>query len=280
MNHTLHGPVGEVLPLLLDSPHSGNTWPDDWRPVAPRAVLESGWDAFVNELFRQAPTRGAALLEAHFPRMFIDLNRGRLDIDPEMVEGDWPVPLVPTERSAKGFGLLRRQALPGVPVYGAKLPVAQVEAWLTAYYDPYHDALAAELDALQGRFGQVWFVDCHSMKSRGNAMNDDPGRPRPDFVVSDRDGTSADPEFTRFAAEALRSAGFKVGVNDPYKGAELILRHTDPAGGRHGIQIEINRALYMNEAERTKGQDFTAIATVLDRFVAQLAGFVRSALST
>ena len=279
MNHTLHRPAGEVLPLVLDSPHSGNTWPEGWHPVAPRAALESGWDAFVNELLASAPFHGASLLEAHFPRMFVDLNRGRLDIDPAMLDGPWPIELVPTERSAKGFGLLRRLALTGVPVYDRPLPVTQVEGWLAAFYDPYHDALAAELDALQGRFGQVWFVDCHSMKSRGNAMNDDPGRPRPDFVVSDRDGTSADPEFTRFAAEVLAAAGFKVSVNDPYKGAELIQRHSDPAGGRHGIQIEINRALYMNEEERTKGPDFAAITAVLDGFVTQLTRFVRSALN-
>ena len=278
MNHTLHVPVGEALPLLLDSPHSGNTWPQGWHPAAPRAAVESGWDAFVADLFKTAPNHGASLLEAHFPRMFIDLNRSRLDIDAEMLDGPWPVPPVPTTYSARGFGLLRRLALPGVPVYGAPLPVAEVGGWLSAYYDPYHDAIAAELDGLQARFGQAWFVDCHSMKSRGNAMNDDPGRPRPDFVVSDRDGTTADPAFTRFAAETLTSCGFKVLVNDPYKGAELIQRHTDPAGGRHGIQLEINRALYLNEADCTKSPDFAALATVLDGFVAQLAGFVRSAL--
>ena len=276
MSFTVHLPVGEVLPLVLDSPHSGNTWPADWRPVAPVDALESGWDAFVAELFGSAPARGVTLIEAHFPRMFVDLNRGRLDIDPVMLDGAWPVPLAPTDKSAKGFGLLRRFALPGVPVYDAALPVAQVEAWLATYYDPYHDALAAQLDAMQERFGQVWHVDCHSMKSRGNAMNDDPGQTRPDFVISDHDGATADPEFTRFAAETLRQAGFAVGVNVPYKGAEIILRHSDPAGGRHSIQIEINRALYMNEADRTKSADFGAIAMVLDGFVTRLGDFVRT----
>ena len=276
MSFTVHLPVGEVLPLVLDSPHSGNTWPADWHPVAPVAALESGWDAFVAELFGTAPSRGATLIEAHFPRMFVDLNRGRLDIDPEMLDGAWPEPLAPTDKSAKGFGLLRRLALPGVPVYGAKLPVAQVQTWLAEYYDPYHDALAAQLDAVQERFGQVCHVDCHSMKSRGNAMNDDPGQRRPDFVISDHDGTTADPEFTRFAAETLEKAGFVVGVNVPYKGAEIILRHGDPTGGRHSIQIEVNRALYMDEAKRTRGPDFAAIAMVLDGFVVRLGDFARS----
>ena len=264
------------MPLVLDSPHSGNTWPADWHPVAPVAALETAWDAYVAELFGNAPSYGAVLIEAHFPRTFVDLNRGRLDIDPTMLDGAWPGELVPTVKSGKGFGLLRRFALPEVPVYGGLLPVAQVQGWVEQYYDPYHAALATELEALHAQFGQVWHLDCHSMKSRGNAMNDDPDRARPDFVVSDLDGATADPQTTRFAAETLRHLGFEVTVNTPYKGAELISRHSDPAGGRHSIQIEINRALYMNEATRTRSADFGAIQRVLGMFLERLIGFIKA----
>ena len=278
MIFSVHKPAGQALPLLLDSPHSGNDWPADWHPAAPREALETSWDAYVAELFGGGPGFGATLMEAHFPRSFIDLNRGRLDIDPDMLDGPWPVPLVPTSKSARGFGLLRRLALPDIPVYAEKLPVAQVERWVEEYYDPYHRALADALEAMQAEFGQAWHIDCHSMKSRGNAMNDDFGRPRPDFVVSDLDGATSDPEFTRFAADALGGMGFKVTINTPYKGAELILRHGDPAGGRHSIQVEINRALYMDEATKTRSAGFPAIQEALDKFVGQVADFIHSAV--
>ena len=274
MNFTLHPPTGKALPLVLDSPHSGNDWPSDWHPAAPAEAIETSWDAFVAELVGKAPEYGAALLEAHFPRSFIDLNRSRTDIDPTMLDGPWPGEVLPTEKSAKGFGVLRRLALPDVPVYDSKLPVSQVQAWLAQYYDPYHSALADQLESLHAQFGQVWHLDCHSMKSRGNAMNDDPGRARPDFVVSDLDGTTADPQSTRFVAETLEQLGFKVGINAPYKGAELIARHSDPAGGRYSIQIEINRALYMDEASRTRSAGFGPLQTALSSFIDRMAGFV------
>ncbi|WP_158742489.1 N-formylglutamate amidohydrolase [Acidisphaera sp. L21] len=261
---------------MLDSPHSGNTWPEDWHPIAPREALDTAWDAYVAELFAGAPAHGATLLEAHFPRTFIDVNRSRLDIDPAMLDGEWPTELVPTPKSIRGLGLLRRLALPDVPVYGAPLPVARVQAWIAAYYDTYHAALAAELEAMHAKFDQVWHVDCLSMKSAGNVMNTDAGKKRPDFVVSDRDGTTADPQTTRFVVETLTQLGFEVTVNTPYKGAELITRHSDPAGGQQSVQIMINRALYLNEATREKGADFTAIQTALDTFVARFAGFIRS----
>lgn len=274
MSFTVHLPTGARVPLVLDSPHSGNSWPEDWHPVAPAAALESAWDAFVAELFGSALSLGAVLIEAHFPRTFIDLNRSRLDIDPAMLDGSWPGELVPSAKSARGFGLLRRLALPEVPVYAGLLPVPQVMGWVERYYDPYHAALAKVLEELHAEFGQVWHVDCHSMKSTGNAMNDDPGRARPDFVVSDLDGATADPQTTRFAAETLRELGFTVAVNTPYKGAELISRHSDPAGGRHSIQIEINRALYLDEIARTKSADFAAIQRVLGTFVDKFVGFI------
>ena len=244
----------------------------------PATRLETSWDAYVAELFGSATSHGATLIEAHFPRAFIDLNRGRMDMDPAMLDGPWPGELLPTDKSAKGFGLLRRLALPDVPVYGGLLPVAQVQGWIARYYDPYHAALADQLDGLNAEFGQSWHLDCHSMKSRGNAMNDDAGKPRPDFVVSDLDGVTSDPQSTRFVADTLRDLGFNVTVNTPYKGAELIRRHSDPAGGRHSIQIEVNRALYMDETSRLRGSDFASIQAVLDGFLARFTGFIRSAV--
>jgi N-formylglutamate deformylase len=272
----VHPPTGKAVPLVLDSPHSGNVWPEDWHPIAPRDALESAWDAYVAELFSTAPSHGATLLEAEFPRTVIDVNRSRLDIDPAMLDGEWPTELVPSAKSARGYGLLRRLALPDVPVYGAPLPVVQVQGWIAKFYDPYHAALAGEIETLHEQFGQVWHLNCHSMASVGTAMDGDAGKKRPDFILSDREGATADPQTIRFLTETLKQLGFEVAVNTPYKGAELITRHSDPAGGNQSIQLAINRALYLDEASRERGADFAAIQTVLDSFVSRFAGFVRS----
>ncbi|RIY01634.1 N-formylglutamate amidohydrolase [Aureimonas flava] len=269
-------PRTDPVPVLLDSPHSGNRHPADWRHAAPREALLTAWDAYVDELFNAAPDHGAALLRAFFPRTFIDLNRARDDVDPDLLEGQMSFPAKPGRKSGKGFGLLRRYALPGIPVYDRLLPAADVERWIRVYYDPYHAALRRSLDVLHDRFGFVWHIDCHSMKSVGNAMNDDAGRPRADFVVSDRDGTSADPALTRWIAELFRERGYSATVNDPYKGAELIAAYGDPSRNRHSIQIEVNRALYLDEAAFEKGPRFETIRADIGAVLERIAQRARS----
>src|SRR5690606_18951847 len=156
---------GTALPILYDSPHSGTQRPADWAPLASDADLSTSWDAWVDELFEAAPRHGATLLRAHFPRSFIDLNRARDDIDPALIEGDLPFPLRPARKSEVGMGLLRRLALPGVENYDRPLPAATVLRWIETYYDSYHDALRARIEAMHAAHGLVRHIDCHSMKS-------------------------------------------------------------------------------------------------------------------
>ena len=264
------------VPLLLDSPHSGDVPASFVQPVAPPKVLQTTRDAFVDELYASAPRHGATLIAATFPRWMIDANRGRDDIDVDLIEGAWPYPVSPTGKTRSGMGLLRRLALPGVPMYARRFAIAEVETLLRDYYDPYHAAVKAALDRLHARFGAVWHIDCHSMRSRGNAMNDDDGRERPDFVVSDRDGTTAGSNFTEHVVSALRARGYSVGINDPYKGAELIRAYGRPAEQRHSIQIEINRCLYIDEDEVIKHDGFARLERNLDRLLGEVAAFIRS----
>jgi len=264
------------VPLLLDSPHSGDVPASFVQPVAPPKVLQTTRDAFVDELYASAPRHGATLIAATFPRWMIDANRGRDDIDVDLIEGAWPYPVSPTGKTRSGMGLLRRLALPGVPMYARRFAIAEVETLLRDYYDPYHAAVKAALDRLHARFGAVWHIDCHSMRSRGNAMNDDDGRERPDFVVSDRDGTTAGSNFTEHVVSALRARGYSVGINDPYKGAELIRAYGRPAEQRHSIQIEINRRLYIDEDEVIKHDGFARLERNLDRLLGEVAAFIRS----
>ncbi|MDD0812932.1 N-formylglutamate amidohydrolase [Curvibacter sp. RS43] len=235
------------LPLVIDSPHSWPHWPDAVPTLAPWVAIRSSWDAHVDAIWVQAVNGRAPVLSARFHRSLIDANRARDDIDPSMLDAPWPGPLAPSDKSERGFGLIRRLALPSVPMYHQALPVNEVERRLNTFYDPYHTALSALIETTHQRFGHCLHLDCHSMKSVGNAMNLDVGRPRPDVVVSDLHGQSADPEVAQAVAQLLRTQGLSVAINDPYEGAELIRRHGQPSRHRHSVQIELNRALYMDE---------------------------------
>ncbi|MGP1394640.1 MAG: N-formylglutamate amidohydrolase [Inquilinaceae bacterium] len=271
-------PASPGLPLVFDSPHSGTAMPAGSNHVAGAADLATAVDHYVHELFGTATDHGAALLHALFPRTYIDANRAATDIDPALIEGTWPGPLAPTEKSASGFGLIRRLVLPEVPMYDRRLSVAEIQARIDRYYAPYHAALAALLDDRHTRFGAVFHVDCHSMKEYGNAMNTDAGQRRADMVLGDRKGTTCDPAMTAMVADFLKGCGYGVTVNEPYQGAELVRRYGRPAENRHSLQIELNRALYLDEATFTRGPGFAALKTDLDALIAALAGFVRARL--
>ena len=268
-----------ALPVVFDSPHSGTLLPPDTETIATRAALQSGWDAWVDELWSDTPQHGCVLLAATFHRMYIDANRARDDIDPELLSAPWPGGLRMSDNCRRGMGLVRRLARPHEPMYDRQLSVEEVRTRIERYYDPYHEALGRLLDSAYGRWGRVWHIDCHSMKSTGNLMNVDAGASRPDFVVSDRDGTSADPAFTRWMAECIAEMGYSVTVNKPYRGAELIRRFSDPAAGRHSIQIEINRRLYMDEKTVTKTPGFAALRSNLELLAQRLARHVQAQLT-
>lgn len=264
-----------AVPVVFDSPHSGMEWPEDFKPSAPRPAIHTTWDAFVDELWADAPAGGATLVAARFPRAYIDVNRAEDDIDPALLDGPWPAPLATTDYNLRGMGLIRRLALPDVPMYDRPLRVEEVEARLRDYYRPYRTVLAERFDDLHRTFGACWHVNCHSMKSRGNGMNVDEGALRPDIVVSDRQGRTSDPAFTRWAAEWFADRGLSVKINDPYRGGDLVATHGDPARGRQSIQIEINRALYMDEAGFARGPRFAGIRRLLGGFAGAVCELAR-----
>ncbi|MCY1223585.1 N-formylglutamate amidohydrolase [compost metagenome] len=281
--YKLTEPAGAALPLVVDSPHSGQAraggLPAGLPLQAPPEALLTGWDAYVDELFAHAPAVGGTLLCAEFPRWLVDVNRARDDIDPALVDGAMPFALRPSDKAGRGMGVLRRLALPGVPVYGAPLSPAMAEQLLKTYYDPYHAALAGAMAAHHARFGAVWHLDCHSMKSRGNAMNVDHGSERPDFVLSNRDGTTCPDAFIELVGQCLRGFGYHVGINWPYKGAELVTAYSDPARARYSLQIEINRALYLDEARFVPHDGFARLRGHLDQLLERVADHIRAELA-
>jgi N-formylglutamate amidohydrolase len=262
------------VPLVFDSPHSGTEYPADFRYSCPLSALRSSEDLYVEDLFGAAPDQGATLHAALFPRCYIDVNRALDDLDPALLDGPWPDPLAPGAKTKLGIGLVRRFATPGLPVYNRKLAVAEVAGRIERYYRPYHQALDEVCDRLHAKFGVVWHINCHSMQSRGSSMTDDgPAAVRADFVLGDRDGTSCAPELTDFVKRVISGRGYRVKVNDPYKGVELVRRHGRPAQRLHSLQIEINRALYMDEATLERADGYDRLKADLSHLLEALASF-------
>jgi len=271
-----HDPEGAAIALVLDSPHSGEWYPDDFDHAPPRALVRQAEDTHVARLWRAAPTLGATLIEARFPRAYIDANRSLADIDPDLLADPWPVPLSPSRKTQQGIGLVWRLARGGVPMYSRKLASSEVRERVDRYWRPYHAALTTTLDARHGEFGGVWHLNCHSMPAVGDVLSDDPGHERADFVLGDRDGTTCEPEFTQCIAASVREMGYSVALNDPYKGVELVRKHGRPAENRHSLQIELKRTLYMDEQTLEPNAGYARLERDLARLLATLANYLRS----
>jgi N-formylglutamate deformylase len=264
-------------PVVFDSPHSGTVYPPDFRPAVPLQMLQGGEDRFVDELIADAPRHGAVLIVARFARTYIDPNRTLVDLDADLLEEPWPGPVSPSEHTERGVGLIFREIGDKVPIYSRLLSVAEVQRRIDLCWRPYHEVLDAALEETHRRWGAVWHVNCHSMTSIGNALSPDPGRARPDFALGDRDGTSCAGDFTAFVASVLEELGYSVAINDPYKGAELVMRHGRPAELRHSLQIEIKRGLYMDGDTLERSDGFPSLRANLGHLAERICGYARDA---
>lgn len=274
----VEGEEGQTVPLVLDSPHSGTHYPQDFNHQADPARLRQAEDTHVHTLWQGAVGHGAVLLHALFPRAYVDANRADDDIDPAHLQGDYPETLKPSVKSQLGIGLCWTRVPPdGEPMYARALTAQQVLARVNTYHRPYHQTLRRLLDQSHARWGSVWHINCHSMQNHASAMSTQPkGTVRPDFVLGDRDGTTADPEFAQVVATYLRGMGYGVNINDPYKGVELIRANGDPARQRHSMQIEVNRRLYMNEVTRESSADFGRLQQTFTSLSQHLAHYINS----
>jgi N-formylglutamate amidohydrolase len=270
-------PTVAAAPLVYDSPHSGLTIPPDFKPaVAPDLVLKAS-DTHVDVLFDAAPSVGAPYLVALFPRSFLDVNRSERDVDLEMLDGPWPHAFRDNAAARRGMGLAWRYAWEDIPMHAGPIAVAEMEDRIARYWRPYHDRVRALLDATHAAFGVVYHVNCHSMPAIGHRLSPDPaGTARPDVVVGDFDGQACEPAFSALVTDTLRAAGLEVAMNKPFRGAELVSAYSDPANGRHSLQVEVNRKLYMDEATRQRTAGFAALKTTLDTLAAVVADYART----
>ena len=262
------------LPLIFDSPHSGTGYPADFDYSCDFETLEKAEDKFVDELFASAPAYGAHLLCAEFPRSYIDVNRCEKDIDIDLLADLWEEEINPTPRSHAGIGLIRRLVRPGVPLYDRPLKAAEIRHRISHYYKPYHLALETLIGEAHYNFGQSFHINCHSMPTQeSQSFRANPLRGA-DFVLGDRDGTTCDIDFTHALRDFLRGLGYRVAINDPYKGVELVQRYASPATGRHSIQIEVARSLYLDEKTYKKSKNFNVLKDDIEKLIHLCARYV------
>ncbi len=271
-------PPRVTAPLVLSSPHSGNVYPARFLALSrlDPAALRRSEDSHVDALMAPAAALGLPLLRALFPRAFLDVNREPYELDPRMFEGRLP-PHVNTRsvRVAGGLGTIARIVGESQEIYARKLPVATALARIEALYRPYHRALRTLLTRASHEWGVALLLDCHSMPSLSTATGS-AEELKADIVLGDRHGTSCDPALVEVMERALRGLGYKVHRNKPYAGGYITEHYGRPASRVHALQIEINRALYMNEATFERKPAFGGLADDLAEGVAALAAQLRA----
>ena len=240
-------------------------------------VLRRAEDTYIHELYADAPSLGATLMGAHFPRSYIDTNRGLDEMDVSIIDGDWPDPVSDSEKAAVGIGLIWRVNQKNQFIYDRLLSIDEAKNRINAYWQPYHDTLQTTMNQLHEKFGKVVHINCHSMPEISNqSSKEGPGVQRPEFCLGDRRGTTCDPELTDLTKSVLEEMGYGVAVNEPYAGVELVRAYSNPAEKRHSLQVEIRRDLYMDEATFEKNRNFNMLKDDLYVLTKKLAEFSKS----
>lgn len=263
-------PLVQTTPFVFCSPHSGRVYPQAFlgRSRLDAHALRKSEDCYVDELLAGVPGLGAPLIAARFPRAYVDANREPYELDPELLSGPLP-PYANTQsvRVVGGLGTIARIVADSEEIYPGRLPVAVALERIERLYKPFHSALTGLLEETRSRFGIAILIDCHSMPS---APIGQPNIVRPDFVLGDRFGASCDSKLTRFLKEALAAQGHEVHVNRPYAGGFITEHYGRPGRGFHALQLEMNRALYLDEASFERSNGFDKLAATLTRVLGRL----------
>jgi N-formylglutamate amidohydrolase len=263
-----------ALPLVFNSPHSGRVYPRAFLAASrlDSLTLRRSEDAYVEELFAFVADMGAPLLYAHFPRAYLDVNREPYELDPALFRDGLPhYANTQSVRVVGGLGTIARIVSESDEIYREPLAVEAALERINRLYAPYHATLRTLLDEAAAAFGLALLVDCHSMPSNPMAEH---GSARPDFVLGDRYGASCGAEVTHLVAGQLKAMGYAVALNKPYAGGYITEHYGRPQHGRHALQVEINRALYMDETTFDKSSGFDRLKRDLEQVVKALAACV------
>ncbi len=257
-------------PVLFNSPHSGSVYPRPFLEVARLDLdtLRRSEDSFVDALIVGVVRHGFPMMRAHFPRCFVDVNREPYELDPRMFDGRLPsFANTRSMRVAGGLGTVARVVGDAQEIYEQRIPVDDALTRIESLYKPYHRTLRRLFTRLHRDFGAAMLIDCHSMPSTASQKDE---RPRPEFVLGDRYGTSCVGVVAETVERTLRGLGYTVSRNKPYAGGFITEHYGNPAGGLHAIQLEINRALYMDERRYERSPPFSRLAADLETLALRL----------
>jgi N-formylglutamate amidohydrolase len=268
--YSVVSPAVQTAPFVLCSPHSGRVYPRHFLAQSrldPQTLRKSE-DCFVDELFQGAAELGVPLIAARFPRAYLDVNREPYELDPELFAD--PLPDYANTQSVRvvgGLGTIARIVADGEEIYRTRLTVDHALERIERLYFPFHNALEALIARTKAQFGYAILLDCHSMPSALTAQS---SGPRPDFVIGDRFGAACDPRLTRALKDTLAAEGYDVQLNRPYAGGYITEHYGRPYRGVQAVQIEINRALYLDELAFTPMPGYHRLKTNLTRIAGTL----------
>ena len=272
-------PVRQTNAVVFASPHSGRAYPAAFlaQTVLNAHVIRSSEDAYIDQLFGDATRYGSPILNAVYPRAYVDLNRAMDELDPALIEDAPRTPHNP--RVASGLGVIPRVVSGGRLIYSGKMPLAQAQARIAQAWVPYHTALKSLLDETHRHFGQAILIDCHSMPHEAIEMHVRHGQSRADIVLGDRHGAAARSEITDMIEAAFQSAGFTVARNTPFAGAYIAQSYGRPFARRDVVQIEIDRSLYMDEARIIPLAEFASVQRRISRAIGLITNWSRDQIS-
>ncbi len=269
-------PTVKPLPLVVDSPHSGTLYPEDFGVAVPRELLRRAEDTHVDKLYASVPGVGGTLIAAQFPRAYIDPNRHLEDIDEALLDEPWPGAVSPSRKTELGIGLVWRMLGP-LPMYNRQLTVAEVKGRIERFWQPYHRALDAALQDAALAGGPRWHLNVHSMPDDAYQRLGMGDKTLADFVLGNLDDTTCDEATMATLEQALLAHGYSVARNDPFKGVEIIRRSGQPQRGWHSLQIEVKRSLYMDERFEPHA-GFDRVRAAIDSALEALAVHIRRQL--
>lgn len=271
-------PGRQETSVIFASPHSGRAYSAEFLAASQLDTLQlrSSEDAYVDRLIARAPLFGSPLLCALTPRAYIDLNRASDELDPAVIEG--VERLAQNPRISSGLGVIPRVVAGGRAIYSGKITYSAAKDRLARHWHPYHDALKALMDQTHARFGEAILIDVHSMPHEAIDAHARPGNPKPEVVLGDRFGAAAGRDVVDQIEAAFAAAGFRVARNSPFAGAFIAQHYGRPLTRRHVVQVEIDRALYLDEARVEPGTNFASFSVRMNRVVAEIARIGRQVL--
>lgn len=269
-------PVVDPIALVCDSPHSGTYYPQDFDFSIELQQLRQCEDTLIEQLWDTAPLVGATLVHATFPRSYIDPNRSEDDIDLSMLDGEWDGPVKPSQPCLRlGNGLVFSQTPTLQPIYSRRLHASEIKHRIESCWRPYRHALEDALAQSSTQQGKRWHLNLHSMPSNAYVRLGLPDKPLADIVLGNLHGESCSAAFADFVGDEFKRQGYTVALNDPYAGQDLVRTLGRPAHGQHSLQIEINRALYLDEKTREPKRQFHELRKRIHLVLQAIAGYIR-----